>query len=343
MAAAFSPKGVLEYEPFVDETIVELLDKLRTEREPFDLSATVLYYTMDAAGRFSFGEPLGCLRANGDVGGSIQTIRDRFDHWGRWSSMPWLERLVYRNTVAMRMSRTPSSMAATAVAHLKARMGTDAGVEAGASGQPADLLARFIEASQAHPDVLDTPGVVGMLMSTISGAGDTTATAVTAVAYLLMKNRSVLAKLRQELGSAGLSKPVPRFSEVSKLPYLHAVIREGMRVVPSSTWPIERRVPAGGVNVAGVHIPEGTSVGTMVMATHLSPAVFGDDAHEFRPERWLTGNAEELRRMDGAFMGFSRGKRVCLGQHIAILQMKKVLSALVREFEVSPNIASPPP
>lgn len=331
VAGAFSPNGVLEYEPFVDETIVELVGVLRAKKGAFDLAATILYYTMDAAGRFSFGEPLGCLQADDDVGGSIQMIRNRFNHWGWWASLPWLERLVYRNPLAMRQKRAPSSMAAAAMGKLKARMSTTEGEE---SGGPADLLSKFVEASRAHPDVLDTAGIVGMLMSTISGAGDTTASSVIAVLYFLMKNPAVLAKLREELAATGLSKPVPKFSEVSKLPYLHAVIREAARLAPSSTWPIERRVPAGGVTIAGMYLPEGTSVGTLAMATHLDRTVFGNDAYRYRPERWLTTKPEELRSMERAFMGFSRGRRVCLGQHIAILQMKKVLGLLVTVFDV---------
>lgn len=332
VAGAFSPNGVLEYEPFVDETIIELLDVLRAKKGTFDLAATILYYTMDSAGRFSFGEPLGCLRADGDIGGSIQMIRNRFNHWGWWASLPWLESLVYRNPIAMRQKRAPSSMAAAAMGKLRARTSS---TEEEEPGRPADLLSKFIEASRAHPDVLDTAGIVGMLMSTISGAGDTTASSVIAVLYYLMKNPASLVKLREEIAGADLSKSVPMLSQVSKLPYLHAVIREAGRLAPTSTWPIERRVPAGGITIAGMYIPEGMSVGTLAMATHLDRTVFGNDVYTFRPERWLTTKAEELRRMEGAFMGFSRGRRVCLGQHIAVLQMKKVLSVLVTNFDVS--------
>lgn len=246
---------------------------------------------------------------------------------------------MYRNPVAMRMKRAPSSMAAAAVGKLKARMmGDDGDDDDGASKlHQTDLLARFIDASRANPEVLDVQGVVGMLMSTISGAGDTTASALIAALYFLMKSPVALRKLREELDAArSKSKPAPKYSEVAKLPYLHAVLRESMRLAPSSTWPIERAVPAGGLEVAGgLILPAGTSAGCMVAAVHLDKEVYGEDTEVFRPERWLLADGEKLRRMEGAFMGFSRGRRVCLGQHVAMLQLKKALSALAMEFDVS--------
>ncbi|KAK4963087.1 hypothetical protein LTR10_000715 [Elasticomyces elasticus] len=370
VASAFTPTGVLDYEPWIDESIVELLDVL-SERPLIDLSSTMLYYSMDAAGRFSFSESLGCLRADADVGSVAGMIRDRFNHWGWWSSLPGLERLIYRNPIALRMKRAPSSMAASAFAKMKARAGTPSD-----SSRAPDLLSRFLESSQTNPEVLDTAGIVGMLMSTISGAGDTTATSTTAILYYLLKHRDKLAKLRTELVAANVDKSLPSNREVSKLPYLHATIREGMRLFPTVTWPIgtsilllnafelavpalrwivatlvyrdkefargkhvdpniltERKVPSGGVIIAGTHFPEGTSVGCMPAALHRNPAVFGKDAPEYQPERWLLADPETLRKMESSHMGLSRGRRVCLGQHIAMMQMKKVVAAMVLNFD----------
>lgn len=81
VANAFTPAAVLDYEEWIDATIAELLD-IVSRKSTFDLSSMILWYTMDAAGRFSFGEPLGCLAAEDDVGGSIQLVRDRLNHWG---------------------------------------------------------------------------------------------------------------------------------------------------------------------------------------------------------------------------------------------------------------------
>ena len=108
-----------------------------------------------------------------------------------------------------------------------------------------------------------------------------------------------------------------------------------MRIFPTTTLPIERRVPAGGAKIAEMYFVEGTTVGCTPIALHMNAAVFGADAGVYRPERWLTSNAEELRKMEAAHMGFSRGRRVCLGQHIAVMQMKKVIPALLMSYKVS--------
>jgi cytochrome P450 len=206
------------------------------------------------------------------------------------------------------------------------------GKEADAPSQ--DLLQRFIEASKNYPQVLDGPGIIGMLMSTISGAADTTASNVTATLFHLLKNPDTLKKLEAELTDAELPE-IPAYAEVNKLPYLHAVTKESLRVFNASSWPLERLVPAGGVTIAGMYFPEGTSVGCMPAAIHHNAKVFGEDHDVFRPERWLTNDAEHLRQMEAAHMGFSRGRKNCLGQNIAVMQMKKVLPALIMKFKVS--------
>ncbi|KAI0178591.1 cytochrome P450 [Hypoxylon sp. FL1284] len=326
VAHAFTPAAVLDYEKWIDVTIEELLVVI-SKKKVFDLSSAILWFTVDAAARFAFGESLGCLQVEGDVGDSIQSVRDRFHHWGWWSSLPQLEKLLYRNPVTIRQKRTPTRMAEMVMAKLKERTG-----ESNNNTGYTDLLQRFLEASKDHPQ-LDTPGITGMLMSSISGAGDTTASTVTAVMFHLMKNSLSLKKLEDELLQARLPA-IPEFAQVSKLPYLNAVIKEGMRLFTVSTWPMERLVPAGGATIAGMFFAEGTTVGCLPLAVHHNIEVFGEDAHIYRPERWLISDRERLRQMEAVHMGFSRGRRNCMGQNIALLQMKKVIPALVMKFKL---------
>ena len=330
VVSAFTVRGSEDYEFFVDSTISDLLDALRRFKGgKFDLPRLLMLYSMDSASRMAFSESLGCLKSGEDVGGSIVLIRDRLKHWGSWSSLPWLERLIYRNPWAMSQSKgkAPSPMVSAAAQKLNIRMASQEG------GDGRDMLQKFIHAHHANPDSIDAQGIISLLMSTITGAGDTTAATMTAILFYLLKSPVSLEKLRKELRDAGLSNDeVPTYIQISKLPYLAAVIKESMRLFPVQTWPLERLVPFGGINIAGHFIPAGTSVGIFVPALHLDHHVFGTDVESFRPERWLDTDIERVKKMEQTFMGFSRGRRLCLGQHVAVMQMKKVVSALIMNF-----------
>lgn len=225
------------------------------------------------------------------------------------------------------VGQTPAMMISSSVQKLKTRMG-----EKGHEGK--DMLQKFIQAHHDNPMLVDPAAIIGLLVSTVSGAGDTTATTITALLFYLVKDPERLAKLREELQHAGLSKDhIPLYRQTAKLPYLAAVIKETMRLFPVLNTPMERRIPSGGATIAGHLLPAGASVGIFTPALHLDKAVFGQDAAHFRPERWIDPNAEGVRRMEQAGMGFRRGRRVCLGQNVALMQMKKVVPALILGFD----------
>ncbi|RWA05490.1 hypothetical protein EKO27_g9619 [Xylaria grammica] len=333
VANAFTPTAVLDYEKWIDVTIGDLLESL-TRKSKFDLVSMMVWYSMDAASRFSFGAPLGCLAAEDDVGGTIEMIRGHFEHWTRWASYPWVERLVHRNPVFKPTIRSPSSIAVAAAAKLKEReSGAVVSKEEKEVDVTPDLLERFLEASKDSPQ-LNGSGIVGVIVSTIAAAGDTTAVTVASTLFYILKTPHVLRKLEAELTDAGIHE-IPTFAEVNKLPYLNAVIKESMRVFTVTSFPMERLVPAGGAVIAGMYFPEGTSVGCLPAAIHLNKDIFGEDVDVFRPERWLINDREHLRIMEAAHMGFSRGKRNCIGQNIAILSIKKVVPALINKLKLT--------
>ncbi|KAJ4985203.1 cytochrome P450 [Stagonosporopsis vannaccii] len=142
--------------------------------------------------------------------------------------------------------------------------------------------------------------------------------------------------LRAEIDAAILSNP-PRWKEVYMLPYLEAVIKETMRYFPPFAFGIDRVVPTGGAVISGIPIPAGAEVGAQVESLHRDFGVFGDDADTYRPERWLEASEERRSMMEKGFLGFSAGKRVCLGIHIAMLEIKKVIPLVLMNFDVSPS------
>ena len=111
-------------------------------------------------------------------------------------------------------------------------------------------------------------------------------------------------------------------------------MKEGIRVWPLFFLPLERVVPEGGAEIAGTWIPGGTIVGCQADIVHHDRHVFGEDAAVFKQERWLTKDKDRRLAMESGWLGFGAGKRICIGRHIAEMEMKKVIALLVLTFEV---------
>jgi cytochrome P450 len=114
-------------------------------------------------------------------------------------------------------------------------------------------------------------------------------------------------------------------SEARKLPYLQAVIREGLRMYPPVTGLGSKQVPKGGDFINGQYVPEGTQVGTNYFGLMRSKDIWGNDADVFRPERWLEANDSQLKIMNGVVdLAFGYGKYSCLGKPIAMMELNKI-------------------
>jgi len=75
-------------------------------------------------------------------------------------------------------------------------------------------------------------------------------------------------------------------------------MKEAMRLNPGVSFPLERIVPEGGAELCGQRLRESTIVGINPVVVHHDKDVFGEDAAQFRPERWLEANEEQLKLMD---------------------------------------------
>ncbi|KIW00379.1 uncharacterized protein PV09_08089 [Verruconis gallopava] len=332
IANAFTVTSVGEMESIFDESITQLLHVLhqRVERrQSLDITRQIAWYSLDNAAKMVFSEDAGCLRTDSDAQGLGKMIQSRFMHWGTWSAIPEVERLVYRNPIALRLANSqPVEFSRKAAARYADRI-----AKPWMSTEP-DLLNRLIESAERHPDVLNAKGMMGVIMSTISGAADTTAATLVAILYYLIVNPDARLKLERELTEARVTLPIPMYKEVRHLPYLDAVVKEAMRLFSLVNWPLERRVPPGGMIYQNYVLPPGTSVGVFPAALYMDRSTFGSDVEAFRPERWLSGDGETTRKMEASSLGFSRGKRVCLGQNIATMQLKKVIPTLFLNFTI---------
>ena len=82
-------------------------------------------------------------------------------------------------------------------------------------------------------------------------------------------------------------------------------MKEAMRLHPGVGFPLERFVPDGGDTICGQYLPAGAIVSISAPVVHNNKEVWGDDADEFRPERWIDSDAEQLKLMDRSFLAVS--------------------------------------
>ena len=122
-----------------------------------------------------------------------------------------------------------------------------------------------------------------------------------------------------------ISSPI-RDSEAKTLPYLQACITEGLRIHPPVTGIGSKEVPKDGDVIDGQYLPPGTKIGTAFWGVFRNKKIWGDDAHVFRPERWLDdSNNQRLKMMHETMeFVFSWGKFQCLGKNVAFIELNKV-------------------
>jgi cytochrome P450 len=164
---------------------------------------------------------------------------------------------------------------------------------------------------------------------------ETTAWALSVIQFHLLSNPKILRKLKDELKSA-MPDPNTMLSlkQAEQLPYLTAVITEGLRIGLGTTNCKTRIAPdevlvlksGFGGKEREWRIPPGTPVSMSTPLVHLNPEIFPEPL-EFRPERFI-----ENPKLKRYLMSFALGSRQCLGMQLAYGELYLVLAGVWRRF-----------
>lgn len=214
---------------------------------------------------------------------------------------------------------------------------------------PQDFLSKFIQAKHDRPDFFNDQLVVTMCVSMAFAGSEPAAVSMSGVFGSLLRNPRCLEKVYEELDQKALQghfkdnvAGTVTWQESQGLPYLDACIKEAFRLHPAPGLPFERVVPPEGVLIDGEFIKGGTIVGCNAWVIHRRTDIFGDNLDDFVPERWLVDPSKDreaeiarIKDMDYYIMSFGKGPRVCLGKHIGMMEVYKLIPAVLRRFEVS--------
>ncbi|KAI0796080.1 cytochrome P450 [Abortiporus biennis] len=191
---------------------------------------------------------------------------------------------------------------------------------------------------------------------TLLAAGtDTTSNTGSAIVYYLSKYPHVQHKLQEILDSvlgspdatSSLEDPDPEndnddmmesfHSKIKNIVYIYAIINETLRVYSTISLGLPRVVPEEGITILGRTLEPGTVVSVPTYTIHRDKSVWGEDADEFIPERWIETEEDGTEKLIAhkAFIPFSFGPRACLGRNLATMNLSMFVALLFHRYDIT--------
>ncbi|KAI6783632.1 cytochrome p450 oxidoreductase [Emericellopsis cladophorae] len=346
--STYSMTALVSYEAFVDECgalICQRLQEIAENGESVDMRHWFQCYAFDVIGIITFGNRFGFLDRGEDVGSLIQALDGHLFYATLVGLLPSLHPLLYRirNLWAGRKGTGRGYILSFTLEQIADhRAGADAKFEKETTEKREEtrtepFLSKFLVKHAEDPEKFShQQHVVAACVSNVTAGSDTTAISLSAILYYLIKNPDCLLRLRVEIDefqSRGQLSGYPSFKETQQMTYLQATIKEALRMHPATGLPLERVVPRDGIEIAGQYFPKGAIVGINTWVEHRNSTYFGQDADQFRPERWLIKDTEALSHMNQHWIPFGLGSRTCIGRHISMLEITKVIPRIVRDFD----------
>ncbi|CAG8624920.1 2255_t:CDS:2 [Racocetra persica] len=173
--------------------------------------------------------------------------------------------------------------------------------------------------------------LMGQVMTFLIGGHETTSLALSFTLYFLAKYPDVQDRLRKELFDAFTDRNYqPTLDEIEQLKYLECVLKEILRIQPPV--PLIRRCGIKDEIMNGYVIPKGIPLVIPIYAIHHDPLIWGEDAENFNPSRWLDPEIK-AKISTSTYLPFSHGPKNCIGMKIAQFEFKSILSILIRNFK----------
>lgn len=327
MAPGYSGKENEALEPDIDVNVAALVNLIerkyvstKSTFKALDFARVAQFFTLDVISHVAFGKQFGFIETDSDVHEYIKMTEESMPVMMVISVMPWIAKLIqtplFKNLLPNEKDKLGfGRFIAVAKSVVAQRFGPEKQVHR-------DMLGSFIN----HGLTQEEAGSE-ILLQIIAGS-DTTATAMRATLLHLIGNPTAYKSLQREIdqgiAAGSISSPI-KDSEARKLPYLQAVIKEGLRIWPPVTGLMSKTVPPGGDILNGVFVPGGTEVGYCAWGLQRIKSIYGEDADMFRPERWLECDADKLKEMNrNVELVFVYGKWQCPGKDVAAIELNKV-------------------
>ncbi|KAF2250067.1 cytochrome P450 [Trematosphaeria pertusa] len=316
----FSRLGVDRLEPTIRdlaEKVVKRFEALKDTDTVVRLDYVMLCYTGDVISNVCCENPTSLLddeRFSTDCAEQIRLVR----------SIP--ETILLRIDRRSQLFNDWKDMAEKHILEVKREENRTDGTPLVRRGNHTTLFRHFVNSNLLESE-FSVPRLVNEAQVLL---GARTACVLDLICYYILADSDVRARMTEELAEVMADWPGkrPTLTQLEKLPYFLADIKEGLRL----SYGMMRRLPRVSPNVSiqcrEWSIPAGTPVEISAYMQHTNPDVF-PEPFRFLPERWLPGNVTPA--MNRNFVPFSKGSRNCLGINLTQAEISHILAALFRE------------
>lgn len=314
----------------------------------FDCLPWYNYLAFDIIGDLAFGSPFGMILSGKDSAPVAVSHKDAMGSYGSEHAcavvhIPAVQILNRRGEYSASMGVLPPHWRPYARLLPWYRQGSEAvenlaGIAVAAVAKRltmptdrVDLLSKLQEGRDDEGKPMGREELTAEALTQLIAGSDTTSNSSCAISYYIALHPHVQEKLQKELDEASTTEDdvVFTYEQVKRLPYLEAVINEGLRVHSTSSLGLPRVVPEGGLTIRGVHFPQGTVLSIPTYTIHRDTQAWGEDADKFRPERWFE---RDHLAMQKAFNPFSYGPRACVGRNLASMELLIIISSIFRRY-----------
>ncbi|KAL6882675.1 hypothetical protein ACP4OV_011365 [Aristida adscensionis] len=310
--------------------------------ERVDMHDLLMRSTLDSIFEVGFGVSLGALSGASKEGlefarafddASEQVLYRFFDVF--WKAKRLLN---FPSEAAMRRSiRTINNFVYAVIDRKIEQMGRDQQEFA----KKEDILSRFLLERERDPGCFDNRYIRDIILNFVIAGRDTTAGTLSWFLYVLCRNQRVQDRIAREVRDAttgddrdaGVQEFAACLTEeaIGKMHYLHAALTETLRLYPAV--PIDAKYCYSDDTLPdGYAIKKGDMVNYQPYPMGRMEFLWGDDAEEFRPERWLDDDGVFVAENPFKFPAFQAGPRICLGKEFAYRQMKIFAAVLLYLF-----------
>ncbi|KAH7010076.1 cytochrome P450 [Ilyonectria destructans] len=336
MAHAFSLQSIRGMESYIDTHLLKLrknLDHYVKTEEVFDLKELIAFYVLDVLGELAFSRSF-----NSQVEQDSKKLPPINDHIylscllgmmpemmpflkvvAAWTPLPWFQGL-------FRARKQLKNLTAECVSHrMKEKI-----------SNRKDLLTCLINAVDPETGATLTELDINTEAFAMIVAGShTTSGTLTLLFSHILQNQKVLEKVVAEIDQnlSHITDEINPSDDLEQnLPYIMACIQENFRIAPVFTMPLARKViTEGGIEIDGHLVPRNTTVFSLNHVVHHNPSIWGSDHDKFDPSRFLGPKADFFKRH---LTHFSIGHRMCIGKNMAMTNILKVLTTVLKHYEL---------